>query len=108
MGIRIARSDEGEELRARLRGHARRVWNALVDAGWTVPGDEDTPIVPVIVGGADAAMALYERLLDAGTYAMAIRPPTVPDGTCRLRVTLSAAHTDADVDALLHAVGRPG
>ncbi len=107
-GIRIARSDEGEELRARLRGHARRVWNALVDAGWTVPGDEDTPIVPVIVGGADAAMALYERLLDAGTYAMAIRPPTVPDGTCRLRVTLSAAHTDADVDALLHAVGRPG
>lgn len=106
-GVRIARSDEGEALRARVTGHARRVWNALLDAGWQVPGDEDTPIVPAVVGGADEAMALHRRLLEAGIYATAIRPPTVPEGTCRIRITLSAAHGDDDVDRLLSALGSP-
>jgi glycine C-acetyltransferase len=107
-GVRIARSDEGDELRGRLSRLARRAWNGLLDAGWQVPGDEDTPIVPAIVGEAGPAMALFDRLLEAGLYAMAIRPPTVPAGTCRIRITLSAAHRDDDVDRLLQAMGSPG
>ena len=61
-------------------------------------------IVPVVVGDADAAMALYLGLLEAGVYAMAIRPPTVPEGTCRLRFTLSAKHTPEQVDVALDAL----
>ncbi|MCP4872917.1 MAG: aminotransferase class I/II-fold pyridoxal phosphate-dependent enzyme [Proteobacteria bacterium] len=106
-GIRIARSAEGDERRARLAGHARRIWNGLLDAGWQVPGDEDTPIKPAIVGPPEEAMALHHRLLEAGLYAMAIRPPTVPEGTCRIRITLSAAHSDDDIDRLLGAMGSP-
>lgn len=106
-GIRIARSEAGDALRARLVRHSRRVWNGLLDAGWQVPGDEDTPIKPAIVGTPEAAMALHQRLLEAGLYAMAIRPPTVPEGTCRIRITLSAAHTDDDIDRLLSAMGTP-
>ena len=106
-GIEIAAGDEGDERRGRLRRLARRVRGDLRSAGWTVLGDEDIPIVPVVVGSADEAMALYTDLLDRGVYAMAIRPPTVPAGTCRVRITLSAAHTDSDVDLLLRAMASP-
>ena len=57
-----------------------------------------------MVGASDAAVALAERLRAHGIWVPAIRPPTVPAGTARLRVSLSAAHTDADVDALLAAL----
>jgi len=59
-----------------------------------------SPIVPVIVGAAEAALALSQRLAESGFLVAAIRPPTVPQGTARLRVTFSAAHTEAEVDAL--------
>jgi 8-amino-7-oxononanoate synthase len=54
----------------------------------------------VIVGEAAAALALSQRLAESGFLVAAIRPPTVPQGTARLRVTFSAAHTEAEVDAL--------
>jgi 8-amino-7-oxononanoate synthase len=59
-----------------------------------------SPIVPVIVGEAADALALSQRLAESGFLVTAIRPPTVPQGTARLRVTFSAAHTEAEVDAL--------
>jgi 8-amino-7-oxononanoate synthase len=59
-----------------------------------------SPIVPVIIGAAADALALSERLAQSGFLVAAIRPPTVPQGTARLRVAFSAAHTDAEVDAL--------
>jgi 8-amino-7-oxononanoate synthase len=59
-----------------------------------------SPIVPVIVGSAGAALELSERLAESGFLVAAIRPPTVPPGTARLRVTFSAAHSDAQIDAL--------
>jgi 8-amino-7-oxononanoate synthase len=64
-----------------------------------------TAIQPLIVGDAVAATALSQRLADRGIWVPAIRPPTVPAGTARLRVSLSAAHTDDDVDRLLDALG---
>jgi 8-amino-7-oxononanoate synthase len=91
--VRIVRSAEGEALTARLRGHVDRLR----------PG-HPTPIVPVVLGDEDAALAAAARLLERGLLVPAIRPPTVPVGTSRLRIALSAAHTSAQVDELATAL----
>ncbi len=64
----------------------------------------ESPIVPVVFGSADAALAASTALEDQGFLVVAIRPPTVPEGTARLRFAFSAAHTDADVIRLADAV----
>ena len=63
-----------------------------------------TPIQPVIVGDERAALAASAALLDAGYFVPAIRPPTVPAGSSRLRFTFSAAHSDVDLERLLAAI----
>ena len=63
-----------------------------------------TPIQPVLIGSEADAIAASEALLGAGLWVPAIRPPTVPAGQSRLRVTLSAAHHESDVDRLLEAL----
>ena len=68
--------------------------------------DSQTPIQPILVGGNDEVLHASQCLLDAGFFVVAIRPPTVPAGTARLRVTLSAAHEESQVDALLEVLGR--
>ncbi|MEF3193253.1 MAG: aminotransferase class I/II-fold pyridoxal phosphate-dependent enzyme, partial [Halothiobacillaceae bacterium] len=68
----------------------------------------DTPIQPILVGDAGEALGLSQRLLDASIQVTAIRPPTVPQGTARLRVTFSASHSLQDVDRLLTALERLG
>jgi 8-amino-7-oxononanoate synthase len=60
----------------------------------------------LIVGSATAALALSQKLADEGLLVTAIRPPTVPDGTARLRMTFCAAHTEADVDRLAESLAR--
>lgn len=69
-------------------------------------GDSVTPIQPLVLGEERRALAVSARLLEAGYLVSAIRPPTVPAGTCRLRITLSAAHSEAQVDGLLEALSR--
>jgi 8-amino-7-oxononanoate synthase len=91
--LRIVRSAEGEALVARLRRNVERV----------APG-HPSPIVPVVLGDEQAALDASAALLEQGLLVPAIRPPTVPEGTSRLRVALSAAHTDAEVDALVAAL----
>ena len=66
--------------------------------------EAQTPIVPIILGEAQAALDASARLLEAGMLVTAIRPPTVPDGTARLRITFSAAHAEGEVDVLARAV----
>jgi len=66
----------------------------------------DTPIQPVIVGDANAVLAASQALETRGFLITAIRPPTVPQGTSRLRITLTAAHTNEDVDRLVSALGE--
>ncbi|UAW97845.1 8-amino-7-oxononanoate synthase [Halopseudomonas nanhaiensis] len=63
-----------------------------------------TPIQPIVVGSSARALALSAALRERGILVTAIRPPTVPRGTARLRVTLCAAHTEADVDRLLETL----
>jgi 8-amino-7-oxononanoate synthase len=91
--LRILRADEGGVLVARLR--------ALVDR---VRAGHPSPIIPVVLGDEDRALAASAALLERGLLVPAIRPPTVPAGTSRLRVTLSASHTETDVDRLLLAL----
>ncbi|MGH6611752.1 MAG: aminotransferase class I/II-fold pyridoxal phosphate-dependent enzyme, partial [Burkholderiaceae bacterium] len=93
--LHIYRSAEGEQLRARLRELVERVR----------PG-HPSPIVPIILGADRAALQAAEMLLSHGIHIPAIRPPTVPPGTSRLRVALSAAHSDAMIDRLLSALAE--
>ena len=99
----VVRSAEGDALRARLRDVSARVRAELRETGYDVPGEEG-PIVPVILGSERAALALARGLEERGVYAPAIRPPTVPSGSSRLRLTLRADHTAAEIDALLGAM----
>jgi 8-amino-7-oxononanoate synthase len=67
-------------------------------------GASTTQIVPLIAGSNHAALTFSKRIRDAGFFATAIRPPTVPAGTARLRLAFTAAHTEADIDGLLTAL----
>jgi 8-amino-7-oxononanoate synthase len=64
----------------------------------------DTPIQPLLVGDNNVAVALSEALCTRGIWVPAIRPPTVPQGTARLRISLSAAHSEQDVAQLISAL----
>jgi 8-amino-7-oxononanoate synthase len=64
-------------------------------------GASTTQIVPIILGSADAALAMSGRLRNAGLWASSIRPPTVPPNTARLRLAVTAAHQESDIDRLL-------
>ena len=68
--------------------------------------DSPTPIQPIVVGSSERALALSAALRQRGILVTAIRPPTVPKGTARLRVTLSAIHTEQQVDRLLEALAQ--
>jgi 8-amino-7-oxononanoate synthase len=83
----------------RLRANATALRDGLRAEGLEPMGDE-TQIIPLVVGDAADAMALCEGLLEQGIFAQAIRPPTVPAGTCRLRLTVMATHR---MDDLRHA-----
>ncbi|MCW2240457.1 8-amino-7-oxononanoate synthase [Azospirillum canadense] len=89
--------------RDRLQANAEQLRAALRGLGLDT-GASSTQIVPAIVGAERAALDLGRRLEDAGVLGVAIRPPTVPPGTSRIRFALSAAHTDADIDTLIAAI----
>jgi 8-amino-7-oxononanoate synthase len=91
--VAIVDGPEGDALRATLRRHVSAVR----------PG-HPTPIVAVVLGDEARALAESARLLEQGLLVPAIRPPTVAPHTCRLRVALSAAHTDAQVARLVEAL----
>lgn len=67
-----------------------------------------SPILPILIGDAASAVAFAEHLLAQGVYAPAIRPPTVPDNTSRIRVTVTSEHTTDHIDAALRAFESAG
>jgi len=93
--LRIIASEPAR--RDRVRSLARQLRTELQSAGWNATGEPDCPIVPLIVGEPQTAVDLSKLLLQHGFLVPAIRPPTVPRGTSRLRISLTADHTPEDV-----------
>ena len=99
--VRLARQEHWR--RERLAALVQRFRTRALGHGLDLM-PSDTPIQPLRCGDNAAALALSAALDAAGFWVTAIRPPTVPDGQARLRITLSAAHADADIDALADAL----
>jgi len=93
----------GDELRGHLQRLIARLRSGLRDLPWSLM-PSTTAIQPILVGGNRAALKLSEELRERGIWVAAIRPPTVPQGTARLRITLSAAHRAADVTRLIETL----
>jgi 8-amino-7-oxononanoate synthase len=90
--------------RALLAARAERLRQRLAELGIATLAST-TQIVPAVLGSEEQALAAQQRLEEKGVLAVAIRPPTVPEGLSRLRFALSSAHSDADFALLLDAVG---
>jgi glycine C-acetyltransferase len=105
----LASGEEGERRRRRLANLCGMFRAGLEGMGFETPeraGGAEVPIFPIVVGGAEDALALANHMLAAGVFVLAIRPPTVPEGTCRLRATLIATHTEAQIGHALNALDR--
>ena len=90
------------QLRQRLFSHAKRLKRVLSDLGYTLLPSE-TQILPVVLGRPQRATNVAEALLTEGVFAPAIRPPAVPTGTSRLRLTVMATHTEAEIQRAIDA-----
>jgi len=104
--VRIARSADGDAARGRLAANVARTHAALAELGFVRADAPTSHVIPIVFGDAASALDVQARLLEAGVLAPAIRPPTVAPGTSRIRVSLTAAHGDADLDALFAALER--
>jgi 8-amino-7-oxononanoate synthase len=94
---------QGDALRAHLKGLVTQLHTGLSSLPWRLMPSE-TAIQPLLIGDNHQALTLSEGLRKRGIWVAAIRPPTVPQGTARLRITLSAAHSEADVAQLIGAL----
>ena len=104
-GVELVQSNEGEALRTRLWANVDALKNGLIQQGWKLPVVRSA-ILPLTIGDEREALALAERLREAGVWVPAVRYPTVARGAARLRVTVSAAHQPKHLDALLEALGN--
>jgi 8-amino-7-oxononanoate synthase len=98
--LEIVRGTDGADRRTRLATNARRLRAALPDAG----GHPDSAIAPVRVGDDRRVMEITARLLDGGIYIQGIRPPTVPEGTARLRISVASGHGPDEIARATTAV----
>ena len=93
--------------RDRLEAMSSRLQLALLDMRWAMPSNRQgivTPIIPLIVGNEKAAIAFAKHLADQGIFAPAIRPPTVAPGQARVRLSLRADLTDAEIDRVIASI----
>ena len=95
------------ERRARLWANRERLFSGLTQLGFSL-SPSVSPIMPILVGNAETALVFAEHLFAEGVYAPAVRPPTVPDATSRIRVTVSSEHTTSHIDYALAAFQRAG
>jgi 8-amino-7-oxononanoate synthase len=103
VAVRIARDETWR--RARLQALIARFRAGATALGLPLM-DSQTPIQPLVLEDSQLCLAASQALRERGFWVAAIRPPTVPQHTARLRVTLSAAHTDQDLDGLLASLGE--
>lgn len=99
--------EQEPQRRASLWRNRERLAQGLLRLGFRLAASE-SPILPVIIGDPDRAMKLAQALLAQGVYAPAIRPPTVPPATSRIRFTITADHTDEQIDRALIAAEQAG
>lgn len=97
--------EAGDDRRELLQAHIARFRRGAQQLGYVLM-ESSTPIQPILVGDAQRALDFSTALRAAGVLVTAIRPPTVPAGSARLRVTFSAAHSATQVDALLAALEK--
>jgi 8-amino-7-oxononanoate synthase len=97
--------EAGDARRAHLAALIDCLAGGLAQKRWKLLPSR-TPIQPLIVGDNAAALALAATLMDEGLWVPAIRPPTVPAGSARLRISLSAAHTLDEIDRLTETLNR--
>jgi glycine C-acetyltransferase len=105
--IRIAKGDEGDDLRTRLFDNARRFREGMTQAGFNLLHGEH-PIIPVMLGDAKLAQEMAARLLDEGIYVTGFFFPVVPRGLARIRTQMSAAHTFEHIDKAIAAFTKVG
>lgn len=103
ISLRLIAGEPGR--RERLAALIARLKAGVAALPWPLMAS-DTPIQPLLVGGNHAALRLADGLRERGILCPAIRPPTVPEGGARLRISLSAGHAGADVDRLLTALAE--
>src|SRR5690606_13742550 len=95
----------GSERREHLQSLVQHFRRGAADLGYQLM-PSTTPIQPLLIGADADALALSQALRDDGLLVSAIRPPTVPEGSARLRITLTAAHQQTDVDTLLQSLAH--
>jgi len=98
---------EEPQRRRRLHQNVVHLVDGLKSLGFQVT-NQGTAIIPVIIGPEDKTMDMSTKLLEYGVFVAGIRPPTVPPGTSRLRVTVMATHAQEDLDKALEAFERAG
>lgn len=103
--LRIVQTDPEPMLR--LQANCRQVRAGLIAQGFNL-GRSQGHIIPLVVGSAERALAFSQALLARGLDVRAIRPPTVPEGTCRLRLSLSAAHSPQQLEWAVGLIGEEG
>lgn len=96
---------QGESRRAHLHSLIKKFRTGCEQLGLSLM-DSPTPIQPILIGESEKALAISQKLEQKGIFISAIRPPTVPVNSARLRATLSAAHTDKQVEQLLEALAE--
>ena len=101
VSLKLLQQEDGR--RDQLRKLTGQLRAGLADLKWQLMRS-DSPIQPLLIGDNDEALALSAALRERGIWVPAIRPPTVPQGTARLRISLSAAHTEQDVQQLINAL----
>ena len=98
----LKRVENGADLRARLWRHARRLYRHLLDAGYEL-GPEPCPVIAAMLDTREQALALWRGLHEHGIYVNLVFPPATPGGKSLVRISVSAAHTDEQIDKICAA-----
>ncbi len=98
----LQRVENGADLRARLWRHAQRLYQSLANAGYEL-GPEPCPVIAALLNTREQALSLWRGLHDHGVYVNLIFPPATPDGKSLVRISVSAAHTDQQIDKICQA-----
>lgn len=103
--IKLVQQDEN--LLIRLWDNTRLFRERLKGLGFNTM-DSETPIIPILIGSAEDTIKFSERLFQEGIFATAVRPPTVPEGACRIRTTITAGHTIEDIEYCIGVFKKVG